>query len=129
MACRIILSAPVPFLFLRTLDLGFGIWIWDIDLGLGFMTWIWDLDLGLGFGLDLGLTIIGIFEFVLVYVNYVYLHNCTCRPYEISDCSTMRQGESSEQGRLCSSYWGSWPGLPYDDSLQLKVFYISAEQI
>ena len=33
-ACRIIVSAPVPFLFLWTLDLGFGIWIWDLDLGL-----------------------------------------------------------------------------------------------
>ena len=37
--CRIILSAPVPFLW--TLYLGFGSWIWDLDLGL-----------------DLGLTII-----------------------------------------------------------------------
>ena len=46
MACRIILSAPVPFLFLRTLD-----------LGLGFGTWIWDLNLGL----DLGLTITMLF--------------------------------------------------------------------
>ena len=35
-ACRIILSAPVPFLW--TLDLGFGYWIWDLDLGLGFGT-------------------------------------------------------------------------------------------
>ena len=33
-ACRIILSAPVPFLFLWTLDFGFGTWIWDLDLGL-----------------------------------------------------------------------------------------------
>ena len=31
-ACKIILSAPVPFLFL--LDFGFGTWIWDLDLGL-----------------------------------------------------------------------------------------------
>ena len=38
-ACRFIVSAPVPFLW--TLDLGFGTWIWDLDL--------W---------LDLGLTII-----------------------------------------------------------------------
>ena len=37
-ACRIILSAPVPFLFLWTLDFGFGTWIWDLDLGLGFGT-------------------------------------------------------------------------------------------
>ena len=35
------------------LDLGFGTWVWDLDLGLGFGTWICDLDLGL----DLGLTI------------------------------------------------------------------------
>ena len=28
-ACRIILSAPVPVPFLRTLDFGFGTWIWD----------------------------------------------------------------------------------------------------
>ena len=53
-ACRIIVSAPVPVPFLWTLDLGFGTWIWDLDLGLGFGTWIWDLDLGL----DLGLTIL-----------------------------------------------------------------------
>ena len=38
-ACRITVSAPV--LFLWTLDLGFGTWIWDLDLG---------LDLGLDFG-------------------------------------------------------------------------------
>ena len=42
LACRIIMSAPVPFLW--TLEIGFG-------------TWIWDLDLGLGFGTGLGLTI------------------------------------------------------------------------
>ena len=30
----IILSAPVPNPFLWTLDLGFGSWIWDSDLGL-----------------------------------------------------------------------------------------------
>ena len=52
-ACRIILSAPVPVPFHWTLDLGFGTWIWDLDLGLGFGTCFWDLDLGL----DLGLTI------------------------------------------------------------------------
>ena len=46
-ACWIIVS--VPFLYLWTLDLGFRIWTWDLDLGLGFGTWIWDLDLGLGF--------------------------------------------------------------------------------
>ena len=40
-ACRIIVSAPVPFLW--TLDFGFGTWIWDLDLGLGF---------GTGLGLD-----------------------------------------------------------------------------
>ena len=50
-ACRIIVSAPVP---VWTLNLGFGTWIWDLDLGLGFGTWIWDLDLGL----DLGLTFV-----------------------------------------------------------------------
>ena len=53
---RIIVSAPVPVPFLWNLDLGFGTWIWDLDLVLGFGTWIWDLDLGL----DLGLTKIGI---------------------------------------------------------------------
>ena len=37
-ACRIILSAPVPLLFLWTSDLGFGTWICDLDLGLGFGT-------------------------------------------------------------------------------------------
>ena len=39
-ACRIIVSAQVPFPFLWTLDLGFWTWILDLD-----------------FGLDLGLTI------------------------------------------------------------------------
>ena len=52
-ACRIIVSAPVPVPFLLTLDLGFGTRIWDLNLGPGFGTWIWELDLGL----DLGLTI------------------------------------------------------------------------
>ena len=42
-ACRIILSAPVPVPFLRILDLGFGTWIWDLEFGLGF---------GTGLGLD-----------------------------------------------------------------------------
>ena len=37
-ACRIILSAPVPVPFLWTLDFEF--MIWDLDLGLGFGTWI-----------------------------------------------------------------------------------------
>ena len=46
-ACRIIVSAPVPVPFLLTLDLGFGTRIWDLNLGPGFGTWIWDLDLGL----------------------------------------------------------------------------------
>ena len=45
-ACRIILSAPVPVL-------SSGLWIWD--LGLGFGTWIWDLYFGLRFGTELGL--------------------------------------------------------------------------
>ena len=54
-ACRIIVSAPVPFLW--TLDFGFGTWIWELDLGVGFGTWIWDLNLGLDLGLDFGLTI------------------------------------------------------------------------
>ena len=40
-ACRIILSAPVTFPFLWTLDFEF--WIWDLNLGLGF---------GTGLGLD-----------------------------------------------------------------------------
>ena len=52
-ACRIILSAPVPFLFLWTLDFGFWTWILDLGFGLGFWTWILDLDLGLGIGLGL----------------------------------------------------------------------------
>ena len=51
-ACRIIVSAQVPDPFLWTLDLGFGTWIWDLDLG---PTWIWDLDLELGFMTGLGL--------------------------------------------------------------------------
>ena len=42
-ACRIIVSAPVPVPFL-----------WTLDFGLEFRTWIFDLDLGL----DLGLTIL-----------------------------------------------------------------------
>ena len=33
-ACRIIVPAPVPVPFLWTLDLGFGTWICDLDLGL-----------------------------------------------------------------------------------------------
>ena len=39
-ACRIILSAQVPFLFLWTLDFGLGFWSWilDLDFGLGFWT-------------------------------------------------------------------------------------------
>ena len=52
-ACKIIVSAPVPVPFLWTLDLEFGTWILELDMGLGFGTWIRDLDLGL----DLGLTI------------------------------------------------------------------------
>ena len=54
MACRIIVSAPVPFPFLWTLDLGFGTWIWDLDLGLGFGPWIWDLGLTIAFRTRLG---------------------------------------------------------------------------
>ena len=42
-ACWIILSAPVPFLFLWTLDFGFCTWNLDLALGLGF---------GTGLGLD-----------------------------------------------------------------------------
>ena len=34
-ASRIILTAPVPFPFLWTLDFWFGTWIWDLRLGLG----------------------------------------------------------------------------------------------
>ena len=34
MAFKIIVSAPVLFLFLWTLDFGIGTWIWDLDLGL-----------------------------------------------------------------------------------------------
>ena len=41
-ACRIIVSAPVPVPFLLTLDFGFGTLTWDLDLGLDFGTWIWD---------------------------------------------------------------------------------------
>ena len=48
-ACKIIVSAPVPFLFLWTLDFDF----LDLNLWLGFGTWNWDLDLGLGIGLGL----------------------------------------------------------------------------
>ena len=32
--CKIIVSAPAPVHFLWTLDLEFGTWIWDLDLGL-----------------------------------------------------------------------------------------------
>ena len=32
-ACKIIVSAQVSVPFLWTLDLGFGTWIWDLDLG------------------------------------------------------------------------------------------------
>ena len=42
-ACRIILSAPVPFLFLWSFNFEFRTWNWDLDLGLGF---------GTGLGLD-----------------------------------------------------------------------------
>ena len=42
-ACRIIVSAPVPVPFLMTLDFGFWTWIGDLDFGLGFWT---------GLGLD-----------------------------------------------------------------------------
>ena len=35
LACRIIVSAPVPAPFLWTLDFAFGTWIWDSGLGLG----------------------------------------------------------------------------------------------
>ena len=42
-ACRIIVSAPVPVPFLWTLDFGFGTWILDLDFKLGF---------GTGLGLD-----------------------------------------------------------------------------
>ena len=34
-ACRIILSAPVQFPFLWTLDFRLQTWIWDLGLGLG----------------------------------------------------------------------------------------------
>ena len=37
-ACRIIVSAPVLFPFLRTKNFGFGTRIWDLDLGLRFGT-------------------------------------------------------------------------------------------
>ena len=42
-ACRIIVSAPVPFLFLWTFNFEFGTWNWDLDFRLGF---------GTGLGLD-----------------------------------------------------------------------------
>ena len=42
-ACRIIVSAQVPFPFLLTSDLGFLTWILDLDFGPGFWT---------GLGLD-----------------------------------------------------------------------------
>ena len=58
-ACKIIVSAPVPFLFLWTLDFNF----LDLNLWLGFGTWIWDLEL------DLGLTkIIYIFTQFLIFI-------------------------------------------------------------
>ena len=37
-ACRIIVSVPVPDPFLWTLDFGIGTWILDLDFGLGFGT-------------------------------------------------------------------------------------------
>ena len=37
-ACRIIVSAPVPFPFLWTLDFR----LLDLELGLGIGTWNWD---------------------------------------------------------------------------------------
>ena len=61
-ACRIIVSAQVPFPFLWTLDFEIGTWIWELDLGPGFGTWIWDLDLGL----DLGLTIMEKINYFMV---------------------------------------------------------------
>ena len=54
-ACRIIVSAPVPVPFLWTLDFGFWTWILDLDFGPGFWTWTLDLDFGLGFWTGLGL--------------------------------------------------------------------------
>ena len=39
-ACWIILSTPVPFHFLWTLDFVLGTWILDLDFGLGFWTGI-----------------------------------------------------------------------------------------
>ena len=59
MACRIILSAPVPFPFLWTLDFR----LLDLELGLGIGTWNWDLGLGLGLGLD----------------NFILLNECLLR--------------------------------------------------
>ena len=41
-ACRIIVSAPVPVPFLWTLYLGFWTCIWALDFGLDFGTSIWD---------------------------------------------------------------------------------------
>ena len=57
-ACRIIMSAPVPFLW--TLDLGFSNWIWDLDLGLdlGFLInnpLFWPTDLAVEPLLGLGI--------------------------------------------------------------------------
>ena len=44
-ACRIIVSAPVPVPFLWTLDLGLGFWsqIWDLDLKLDLALTIKDI--------------------------------------------------------------------------------------
>ena len=41
-AWKIIVSAPVQFPFLWTLDLEFWTWILVLNFGLGFGTWIWD---------------------------------------------------------------------------------------
>ena len=53
-AFKIIVLAPVPFLW--TLDLGFGTWIWDLELGL-----------------DLGLTILkALMKFIKYNINLMY---------------------------------------------------------
>ena len=73
MACKIIVSAPVPFLFLWTLDFNF----LDLNLWLGFGTWIWDLDLGLGIGLGLDKNLMSSMDSENHKYLYVQMHTHT----------------------------------------------------
>ena len=78
----VIVSAPVPVPFLWTLDLEFGTWILELDMGLGFGTWIRDLDLGL----DLGLTINTCY---VVFPDSVWSRSCRDLDCDITPQSTM----------------------------------------